>query len=148
MKNLFKKTLILAAVLLCFNCDNDDGNAPNMMGCTFQGLTAEDSSGTNFALIAEAQLSTDYFPNNNGPNMPAVEVFETTNPGNTFIVTEALTVGAVDSTPQIVIGGTTYTGTVTCQLAGSAVGDELRFDIVLSNGSEAELCVIIDNVTP
>lgn len=147
MKNLNR----ILAIVLCLtinSCDNDDGNAPNMTGCNFQGLTVEDSSGTTITTINEADLQTDYFPNNDGIGMPAVEVFETTNPGNTFIVTRALTVGAIDNNPQIVINNTTFTGVVTCQLAGNSIGDELRFDIVLSNGNEAELCVIIDNVTP
>ncbi len=139
----------LLAVLLLINflsCDNDDGNAPNQNACNYQGLTA--LIGSNQTLIPESDLQTDYFPNNDGPGQPAVEVWDTTNPGDTFVVTRAVTAGAIDNNPEIRIAGTDYTGTVTCQIGGSAVGDELRLDIVLSNNNEAELCVIIDNVTP
>jgi len=146
MKTFFKTALLLVLTLSLYNCDNDDGNAPNTNGCTYQGLTAN-ISGT-VTLIPESELQTDYFPNNDGPGIPAVEVYETTNPGDNFIVTRALTVGAIDSNPQIVINNQSHTGVVTCQLAGSAVGEELRFDIVLSSGEEVELCVIIDNVYP
>jgi len=120
--------------------------APNQAICNYQGLTAV--LGGTLTLIPEAQLQTDYFPNNDGVGMPAVEVFYTTVPGSTFLVTRALTVGAIDASPEIRINNIDYTGVVTCQRAGTAVGEELRFDIVLSTGEEAELCVIIDNVTP
>ena len=146
MKTIFKTILLLAVAFSLFNCDNDDGNAPNQNVCTYQGLTA--LIGSTQTLIPESDLQTDYFPNNDGPGQPAVEVWYTTDPGNTFIVTRALTVGAVDTNPEIRINDVDYTGTITCQRAGNALGDELRFDIVLSGGSEGELCVIIDNVTP
>ena len=148
MKKINNLLLVFTVLLTFYNCDNDDGNAPNQNTCVFQGLTYEDANQVIQTQIAEAQLQTDYFPNNDGPGLAAVEVFETTNPGNTFIVTRALTVGAIDNNPQIVIGGTSYTGVVTCQLAGNTVGAELRFDIVLTIGGEAELCVIIDSVNP
>jgi len=141
MKTIFKNFAILVLTITLFNCDNDDGNAPNINVCNYQGLTA-DIGGTQ-TLIPESDLQTDYFPNNT-PGVPAVEVWDTTNPGDTFIVTTALTLGAIDTNPQIRIGNVDYTGTVTCQRAGSAVGDELRLDVVLSIGGEAELCVIID----
>ncbi|GAK98701.1 hypothetical protein JCM19275_2841 [Nonlabens ulvanivorans] len=38
--------------------------------------------------------------------------------------------------------------TVTCQRAGTAVGDEFRFDVVTVGGLEGELCVVIDAVIP
>lgn len=146
MKTLFKQALVVLVLITLFNCDNDDGNAPNENVCNYQGLTAEINS--TQTLIPESDLQTDYFPNNDGPGMPAVEVWSTASPGDTFIVTRSVTDGAVDANPEIRIGTVDYTGTVTCQRGNSAVGDEMRFDIVLSNGSEAELCVIIDTVTP
>ncbi|TYB79714.1 hypothetical protein [Bizionia myxarmorum] len=148
MKIIMKTLIISVFSLVLFNCDNDDGDpitSPNENVCGYQGLTA--LINTTHTLIPEAELQTDYFPNNYGPNQPAVEVFYTINPG-TFIVTRALTLGAMDSSPQIRINGTDYPGVITCQRAGSAVGDELRFDILLTNGYEAELCVIIDDVNP
>lgn len=146
MKTIIKLIFLTLFFLALYNCDNDDGNAPNINGCSFQGLTA--LIGSNQTLIAESNLQTDYFPNNDGPGLPAVEIFETTNPGQNFIVTRALTVGAIDNNPQITINNISYTGVVTCQIAGSAIGDELRLDIVLTGGGEAEFCVIIDSVIP
>lgn len=146
MKTTLKFLFLLTFMLILFNCDNDDNTAPNLNVCNYQGLTAN-ISGTQ-TLIPEANLTTDYFPNNDGPGMAAVEVFDNTNPGDTFVVTRALTVGAVDNNPEIRIGNIDYTGVVTCQRTGAVVGEELRFDIVLSNGEEAELCVLIDSVTP
>lgn len=148
MKTQFKHLCLAFLLIVTFSCDNDDGNAPNTNGCAFAGLTVVDSGGNIVAIFDEANLQTDYFPNNDGPNMAAVEVFETTNPGDNFIVTRALTVGAIDTNPEIRINNVDYTGTITCQLAGSAVGQELRFDIIVTGLGEAELCVIIDNVTP
>ncbi|WP_179315407.1 hypothetical protein [Winogradskyella undariae] len=146
MKSILKTILLLAITLTLFNCDNDDGNAPNISVCSYEGLTA-DIQGT-LTLIPESDLVTDYFPDNDGPGIPAVEVYHSVSPGSTFVVTRALTVGAVDSNPQIVINGTNHSGVVTCQRAGSAVGDELRLDIVLASGEEVELCVVIDYVAP
>lgn len=146
MKKIF---ILCVSILLSFSCDNDDnGNAPNENSCTFQGATIEDLNNNTQTLIPESDLQTDYFTNNDGPGQPAVEVFDTTVPGNTFVVTRALTVGAVDSNPEIRINNVDYTGTVTCQRTGSIVGDELRFDLIINGLGEAELCVIIDNVTP
>ncbi|OBX20136.1 MULTISPECIES: hypothetical protein [Bizionia] len=149
MKTIIKSLCLLVFALAIFNCDNDDGDpltSPNENVCNYQGLTALINN--TQTLIPEAELQTDYFPNNDGPGIPVVEVFYTTDPGTTFIVTRALTLGAVDSNPEIRIDGADYAGVITCQRAGSAVGDELRFDILLDNGFEAELCVIIDDVTP
>lgn len=146
MKTTIKPLFLVLFILILFNCDNDDNTAPNVNVCNYQGLTA--LIGSTQTLIPEVNLTTDYFPNNDGPGQAAVEVYDNTNPGDTFVVTRALTVGAVDNSPEITINNTSYTGTVTCQRAGSTVGSELRFDIVLSSGEEAELCVSIDSVTP
>ena len=146
MKSIFKSILLLAITLTLFNCDNDDGNAPNISVCSYEGLTAE-IQGT-FTLIPETDLFTDYFPNNNGPGIGAYEVNQISNMGGTFVVTKAVTVGAVDSDPEIRINDTNYSGVVTCQRAGSAVGDEIRLDIVLASGEEVELCIVIDEVNP
>jgi len=149
MKKTMKSLALLLFVLTIFNCDNDDGDpitSPNEDVCNYQGLTALINN--THTLIPEAELQTDFFTDNDGPGIPAVEVFYTTTPGDTFIVTRAVTLGAVDSNPEIRIGDVDYGGVITCQRAGSAVGDELRFDILLDNGYEAELCVIIDVVNP
>ncbi len=143
--------IAFAVVIMLFigtSCDNDSNPAPNDTVCNYQGLTFDDNANNVHTLIPEADLQTDYFPNNDGPGLAAVEVWDTTNPGATFIVTRALTVGAVDNNPEIKINNVNYTGVVTCQRAGSLVGEELRFDVVITGGAEAELCVIIDSVNP
>ena len=146
MKSILKSILLLAITLTLFNCDNDDGNAPNISVCSYEGLTAE-IQGT-LTLIPASDLVTDYFPNNYGPGVGAYEVNQISNMGGTFVVTRAVTNGAVDSNPEIRINDTNYSGVVTCQRAGSAVGDEIRLDIVLASGEEVELCVVIDYVAP
>jgi len=152
MKTITKNSAVIlffmiSLLLIGSGCDNDNSSSPNDNQCNYQGLTYVDNNGNINTQIPESDLQTDYFPNNDGPGQPAVEVWDTTNPGNTFIVTRALTVGAVDNNPEIKINGVNLTGTVTCQRAGNAVGDELRFDVVVGSG-EVELCVIIDNVNP
>ncbi|REE25673.1 hypothetical protein DFQ09_102264 [Winogradskyella pacifica] len=146
MKSILKTILLLAITLTLFNCDNDDGNAPNISVCSYEGLTAELQG--ILTLIPASDLVTDYFPNNDGPGIGAYEVNQISNMGGTFVVTKAVTNGAVDSDPEIKINDINYSGVVTCQRAGSAVGDEIRLDIVLASGEEVELCVVIDYVTP
>lgn len=123
-------------------CDNDSSPSPNDNQCNYQGLTYQDNAGNIITQIPESDLQTDYF--SSGAN---VEIWDTTNPGDTFIVTNAVTQGAVDNNPQIKINNVVLTGVVTCQRAGNnAVGDELRLDIVITGGAEAELCIVIDSV--
>lgn len=147
-----KKTIYYIAILTIIfsftSCDNDDGNAENEDTCNFEGFTFEWSDNTNTA-YPESDLKAQLFPNNDGPGNPAIEIYDTTDPGNTFVVTRALTVGAVDTNPEIRIEGTNYTGTVTCQrITGSSVGDEIRYDIVINGQAEAEFCGDIDEVSP
>jgi hypothetical protein len=148
MKNIHLPIKIyLCLLVLLAGCDNDDNNAPNANICNFQGLSVEDINGNTIVLISDTDLRTDFFPNNNGPGMAAVEIFDSTfNGGLTFIVTDALSVGSVDTSPSITIQGVSYTGTVTNQRTGSLVGDELRFDVIINGLGEAELCVKIDIV--
>ncbi|PKP14554.1 MAG: hypothetical protein CVU07_14280, partial [Bacteroidetes bacterium HGW-Bacteroidetes-23] len=150
MKTIIKKTLSLAllSIFIFASCDNDDGNAPNANSCSFQGLSVEDSNNNTIILISDADLKTEYFPNNNGPGIAAIEIFDSTFTGGlTTITTRALTVGAVDSNPGIVIQNVRYFGTVTNQrIDGFSVGDELRFDVIINGLGEAELCVKIDTV--
>ncbi len=146
MKIFLKKLpillLLLSITLIGTSCDNDSTPSPNDNQCNYQGLTYVDANDNIITQIPEASLSTDYF--SSGQN---VEIWDTANPGDTFIVTNAVTVGAIDNTPQIKINGTSLTGTITCQrVTGLTVGDELRYDIVITGGAEAELCVSIDSV--
>jgi hypothetical protein len=146
MKYLFKISILLLMSLFLYSCDNDDGMADNQNQCNYEGLTFFD--GSTQTLLPEAQLQTELFPNNNGPGIAAVEVYETTNPGNIFLTTGAVTLNATGS-GTLGVNGTNYAVTVTCQRAGTTVGDEFRFDVVtVSGGFEGELCVLIDAVIP
>lgn len=143
------KILLLALIVsVFFSCDNDDGNADNQNACNFEGATFEWSNNT-FTTYPEADLKAELFLNNFGVGIPGIEIWDTTNAGNTFIVTRALTAGAVDNNPEIRIEGVDYTGVVTCQrITGMTVGDEIRYDIVINGTAEAEFCGDIDTVTP
>lgn len=136
----------LIALILLFGCDNDDGNAPNQNQCNFAGLTFTDNNNSTNTLLAEANLTTDFFPNQNGNGIGAMEVYETANPSNFWFMTDVVTLNA-SGTATMGIGGTNYTVNVVCQRAGNAVGEEFRYDIT-SGGIEGELCIVIDNVTP
>ncbi|MDO6600225.1 hypothetical protein [Tenacibaculum sp. 1_MG-2023] len=147
MKTILKLTLLFTFFLTLFNCDNDNGNAPNQNICNYEGLTFLDSSNNTQTILPETQLQTDFFPNNGGPGIAAVEIYETSNPGNIWFITDVVTLNGT-GTGTLGIGNTNYTVNVTCQRAGTMIGEEFRFDIVTTNGSEGELCVVIDNVTP
>ncbi|MCF6168938.1 hypothetical protein [Lutibacter sp.] len=144
MKTIFKIATILVITISLFSCDNDNNPSPNDTQCNYQGLTFLDTSNNTQTLIPEADLTTDFFPNNGGPGIPAVEIYG----GNPFVVftTNAVTVGATENI-NIIINGTTYPVTVTCQRAGTQVGEEFRYDVT-ANNVEAEYCVVIDSVNP
>lgn len=144
MKTLFKIATILVITLLLFSCDNDNNPSPNDAQCNYEGLTFLDTSNSTQTLIPESDLTTDYFPNNGGPGIAAVEIYG----GNPFVVftTNAVIVGATE-TINLLVNGTTYPVTVTCQRAGTLVGEEFRFDVT-ANNVEAEYCVVIDSVNP
>ncbi len=143
MKTLFK-TIALLLIISITSCDNDSNPSPNDTQCNYQGFTFLDTSNNTQTLIPETDLTTDFFPNNGGPGIPAVEIYG----GTPFVVftTNAVTVGATENI-NIIINGTTYPVTVTCQRAGTLVGDEFRFDVT-ANNVEAEYCVVIDSVNP
>jgi len=143
MKTLFKTTLLILS-LTFFSCDNDNNPSPNDTQCNYEGLTFLDTSNSTQTLIPEANLTTDFFPNNGGPGIAAVEIYG----GTPFVVftTNAVTVGASENI-NLLINGNTYPVTVTCQRAGTLVGDEFRFDIT-ANNVEAEYYVVIDSVNP
>jgi hypothetical protein len=140
MKNILKTLLILSISFTLYNCDNDDGNAPNEDECEYAGFTFLDTSNNTQTLIPEAELTTDFF--HTSSNGPEVEIYRTNDPGNFWFVTTATALNAT-GTGQLSVDGTIYTVNVTCQRTGSAVGEEMRFDITAS-GLEAEYCVIID----
>ena len=140
---IFLPLIILITVLFTgTSCDNDDGNDPNEAQCSYQGLTFVDTSDNTQTLLPESDLTTEYFPNSS--NGPEVEIYG----GTPFVVfaTTAVTVGATENI-NIIVNGTNYPVTVTCQRAGTIVGEEFRFDLV-ANNVEAEYCVVIDTVIP
>lgn len=147
MKKVIQYFLALLVMIVFFSCNNDDGNAPNKNVCNYEGLTFEDPMDNTQTLLPESDLQTEYFPNNGGPGVPAVEIYETNNPGNIWFLTDVVALNAT-GTGTIGINGNTYTCTVTCQRAGTQIGDEMRFDVVLQGGEEAEFCVVIDSVNP
>ncbi len=130
-------TLCLSIILL--SCDNDDGNADNQTVCNYQGFTYFDSSNTQ-TLIPEAELTTDFF--NTSSNGPEVEIYKTSAPGDFWFTTTVVTLNGT-GTGTLNINGNQHTVNVKCQRTGTAVGEEMRFDLTAS-GIEAEFCVIID----
>ena len=139
--------LIIVTATLFFSCDNDSSSSPNDTQCNFDGLTFLDTSSNVQTLIAETLLTTDFFPNNGGAGIPGVEIFGTATTGEFVVfVTDVVTLNATGP-GSISVNGTNYPVTVTCQRAGTAVGDEFRFDLV-GSGAEAEYCVVIDSVNP
>lgn len=145
MKDLFKTSLIIFISILLFSCDNDDGMSDNQNVCTYEGLTFFD--GTTQTLIPESQLTTELFLNGGGSGIPEIEIYETTNPGNIWLLTTAVTANS-SASGTLGINNTNYTVAVTCQRSGTAVGDEFRFDVVTTNGLEGELCVVLDEIIP
>lgn len=143
MKTILKSIVVLLIISIT-SCDNDSDPSPNDAACNYQGLTFLDTSDNTQTLIPESDLVTDLFPNDGGPGIAALEIYG----GTPFVVftTKAVTVGATENI-DLLINGNTYAVTVTCQRAGTAVGDEFRYDVTAFN-VEAEYCVLIDNVTP
>ena len=150
MKTILKNTVTVALFIttilfIVTSCDNEADPSPNDNQCNYQGLTFLDVVDNTQTLIPESDLTTKIFSNPlNG--IPAVEI--TTSIGSSYPLiefhTEAITVGATEVI-TVYIDGTAYNNvTVTCQRAGTTVGDEFRFDLV-SSGAEAEFCVVVDN---
>jgi len=149
MKNL-KRILILVCLVILFNCDNDDGNNPNVSQCVNAGITWTNPSGTVNTFIADNDLKTEYFVNNGGPNIPGIEVGSIQSPADYNFITDVLTANTT-GTGSLIFNGTFYGNlTVTCLRTGSSVGDELLFDVVdtANTGAEFEICVAIDFVLP
>ncbi|MBU2938772.1 hypothetical protein KO494_04370 [Lacinutrix sp. C3R15] len=140
MKTTIQSLCLLVLSLVLFNCDNDDGNADNQDDCNFAGFTFLDTANNTQTLIGESELITDfYYTSSNGPE---VEIYKSSDPGDFWFVTKAVTANA-SGPGTLSVGGTIYAVNVTCQRTGNAVGEEMRFDITAS-GLEAEYCVIID----
>ena len=144
MKRTFLYLLTILFIFSFYNCDNDDGNAPNQNICNYEGLTYLD--GSTQTLLPETILATEYYPNNGGPGIAAIEIYKTDDISMVF-TTSVVTLNATGTGTIIINNGPSTTVNVTCQRAGTQVGDEFRFDLTKS-GLEAEFCVIIDSVNP
>lgn len=147
-KNLLKSLFVLLLLTLFTQCDNDDGNAPNQNQCNYAGLTIKNPSNNTQTLIPESDLTTTV--HKSGNDVKSIEIFKTSDPdGFTFrtkhVTLNAMGAGYVNSSLLTPVNNTV---TVTCQRAGTNVGNEYRYDIVFTNGAEGELCVVIDNVNP
>ena len=139
--------LFLSILFIGTSCDNDSTPTPNDNQCNYQGFTFVDPANNIYTAFQDSDLSTEFFPNNGGPGIPAIEIYETSNGGQNHFVTDVVTLNATGS-GTVTINGIDYPVTVTCQRAGTAVGDEFRFDIVGTGGVEAEYCGVIDTVIP
>lgn len=143
MKTILKSLILLVFALTIFNCDNDDGDpitSPNEDVCNFQGLTFLDTGDNTQTLIPDSELTTDFFYTSS--NGPEVEIYDTDNPGDFWFLTEVVEANA-SGVGRLNIGGTIHNVNVTCQRTGSAVNEEMRFDVT-ANGLEAEFCVKIN----
>ncbi|MEE9363838.1 MAG: hypothetical protein V3U92_14650 [Cellulophaga sp.] len=143
MKHL---TLLIVFTLLIISCNNDDGNTINETVCNYQGLSYLDTSNNNQTLLPETDLQTQFFPNsNNGPfGSPGVEISSFVSSPTLFFTTNVIDLNTFGP-GTLTLDGIDYSVTVTCQRAGTAIGDEFRYDIVAA-GIEAEFCVGIDEV--
>ncbi|WP_452228553.1 MULTISPECIES: hypothetical protein [unclassified Lacinutrix] len=147
MKSIFKITVVLVLALSFFNCDNDDNNATNTNVCSYQGFSYLDGNSNDQTIIPESELNTQYFPNaSNGPyGAPGIEIASFTGATTLFFTTNVILLNEIGEGRMTIDGGVEELVTVTCQRAGTAVGDEIRLDVV-SGSIEVEFCVIIDEV--
>ena len=141
-----KHLILLILSIFIISCDNDDSNASNQNICVYDGLTYLDNNQTNEVLIPSTNLTTEYYPNSNGPGIPAIEIYKTDDISMVF-TTNIVTLNATGVGSLIINNGPPVTVNVACQRAGTQVGDEFRFDLTAS-GLEAEFCVTIDAVNP
>ncbi len=143
MKKIFISVLLLTIFIAC---DNENGNTQNEDTCENAGLSYVDTSNNETVYIDDLTLSTQFFPNaSNGPyGAPGVEITDSQNFSVTFI-TNVIDENQSGTGFIILNQGTPMTVNVTCQRAGTAIGDELRYDVT-TNGYEFEYCVKIDEV--
>ncbi|WP_452227017.1 hypothetical protein [Lacinutrix cladophorae] len=145
------KTLLLIFVLCIFtSCNNDDNannDATNETQCDYQGFSYLDNNNNDQTLISESELNTQYFPNaSNGPyGAPGIEIASYTGTTTLFFTTNVIALNDTGIGYITIDNGTEQTVTVTCQRVGTAVGDEVRLDVVYGS-VEVEFCVIIDEV--
>lgn len=142
-----KKLLILFVLIFTVvSCNNDD-DATNQNTCNYQGFSYFDNNNNDQSIVAESELNTQYFPNaSNGPfGAPGVEIASFSSSPTIFFTTNVIDLNEVGSGYFLLNGIEEVGVVVTCQRAGSAVGDEVRYDVVYG-GVEVEFCVTIDEV--
>ena len=145
-----KITYILVLLCLVTSCNNDDdtnNDATNETECNYQGFSYLDNSNNDQTIIAESELNTQYFPNaSNGPfGAPGIEIASFSSAPTIFFTTNVNELNETGIGFLTLDSGQEQQVTVTCQRAGTAVGDEIRLDIVYGS-IEVEFCVIIDEV--
>ncbi|QCE42348.1 hypothetical protein [Psychroserpens sp. NJDZ02] len=145
-----KITYILVLLCLVTSCNNDDdinNDATNETECNYQGFSYLDNSNNDQTIIAESELNTQYFPNaSNGPyGAPGIEIVSFSSSPTIFFTTNVNELNETGTGRLTLDSGEEQGVTVTCQRAGTAVGDEIRLDVVYGN-IEVEFCVIIDEV--
>lgn len=147
MRKSIQILTILVVALLFTNCDNDDGNAPNETACNYKGFSYLDTSDNTQILVPEADIGTQFFPNaSNGPNgSPGFEIVSNATPNAFFFTTDAIVLNQTGTGRLTLNNGQEQVVTVTNQRAGTAVGEEVRLDVVLGS-IEVEFCVVIDEV--
>ncbi|MBL7559460.1 hypothetical protein JAO71_06530 [Olleya sp. YSTF-M6] len=147
MKNIFKMLMLFCVCIACNNDDDVNNDATNQTQCNYQGFSYLDASNNDQTLIAETELNTQFFPNaSNGPyGAPGIEIVSNTSTPSLFFVTNVIALNQTGTGYLTLDNGQEQTVTVTCQRAGTAVGDEIRLDVVYGN-IEVEFCVIIDEV--
>ncbi len=153
MKFLLKKTpiifLLLTITLIGASCDNDSSPSPNDNQCNYSGLTWVDTTNNINTEISDADLNTQFFPNaSNGPyGAPGIEIAGTTTSGEFIHFATNVIIEGATGTGYVTIAGSEQTVTVTCQrTTGTQIGDEYRYDVVLSSNAEMEFCVTIDEI--
>lgn len=146
-KKRIQLLVILVLALVFTNCNNDDGNATNETDCNYEGFSYLDSSNNDQILVPETDISTQFFPNaSNGPfGSPGFELSSFTGPNSFFFTTDVISLNQTGSGRLTVDNGQEQIVTVTNQRAGTALGEELRLDVVIG-GLEVEFCVVIDEV--
>lgn len=143
MKKLLVFFLLIFTVVSC----NNDDDATNQTMCNYQGFSYFDTNNNDQSIVAESELNTQYFPNaSNGPfGAPGVEIASFSSSPTIFFTTNVINLNEVGSGYFLLNGIEEVGVVVTCQRAGSAVGDEIRYDIVYGS-VEVEFCVTIDEV--
>ncbi|NRR92986.1 hypothetical protein HSX10_15530 [Winogradskyella undariae] len=145
---IIKKLSIIAIICLgLVSCDNDDDNATNIAECNYEGFSYYDANNDDQLILAESELNTQYFPNDsNGPyGASGIEIASFTSSPTIFFTTNVLIENETGIGWISVNGNPDQLVTVTCQRTGSAVGDEMRYDVTYGS-IEVEFCVVIDEV--